>query len=169
MTSLHLHPLLIVAALLVGAAAMIAWRLRETSAPVTARKIVAPPLGMSTGLAMFLLPAARVPWKWAAAAFLSGALVLSIPLARTSRLVRRGDVVRMQRSKAFLWILLALVAARLALRGYLEQVLSPLQTGGILFLLAFGMIVPWRVAMLLAYRRLAAEGAARGAAPAPEP
>src|SRR5512141_1128232 len=61
---------------------------------------------MSTGLAMFLAPAARVPPAWAGAAFLLGATVLSIPLARTSRLVRRGDVVVLERSGAFLWVVL---------------------------------------------------------------
>src|SRR5690349_10871865 len=97
---------------------MIAWRVRETSTPVSTRKIVAPPLGMSTGLAMFLSPAVHVPWSWAATALLFGAVVLAIPLGRTSRLVRSGDVVLMQRSRAFLWILLGLVAVRLLLRTW---------------------------------------------------
>lgn len=149
-----LPPLFLLAATLVGAAAMIAWRLREASAPVTLRKIIAPPLGMSTGFAMFLVSATRVPWAWGGAAFLLGALVFSIPLARGSRLVRHGDVVLVERSRAFLWILVGLVLARLALRAWVEQVLSPLQTGGLFFLLAFGMVLRWRVAMLVAYRRL---------------
>jgi membrane protein CcdC involved in cytochrome C biogenesis len=150
----HLSPPLTLAATLIGAAAVIAWRLRETSTPVSTPKIVAPPLGMSTGLAMFLAPAARVPWLWAATAFLLGAVVFSIPVARTSRLVRRGDVVLMQRSKAFLAILLGLVALRFALRSYVEHLVSPAQTAGLMFLLAFGMILRWRVGMLIAYRRL---------------
>jgi membrane protein CcdC involved in cytochrome C biogenesis len=154
MPIVHVHPLFMVAASLAGAGAMIAWRLRETSRPVTMRRIVGPPLGMSTGLAMFLAPAARVPWSWALAAFLLGALVLAIPVARASRLVRRGDVVLLERSRAFLWILLGVVAVRLALRTYVEQVLSPMQTGGLFFLLAYGMILRWRVSMLLSYRRL---------------
>ena len=147
-------PLFTIAAALVGAAAVLLWRLHETTRPITPRKIVGPPLGMSTGLAMFLAPATRVSWTWATAAFLFGATFLAIPVARTSRLVREGDVVLMKRSKAFLWILLALVAFRLALRGYVGRFLSAPQTGGVLFLLAFGMIVRWRLGMLLAYRRL---------------
>jgi membrane protein CcdC involved in cytochrome C biogenesis len=151
---LHAHPLLMIAATLAGAGAMIAWRLRETSRPVSFWRIVGPPLGMSTGLSMFVAPAARVPWSWALAAFLLGALVFAIPVSRTSRLVRRGDEVHMERSKAFLWILLGLVAVRFGLRAWIEEVVSPLQSGGLLFLLAFGMILRWRVAMLLDYRRL---------------
>ncbi|HET9553006.1 MAG TPA: cytochrome c biogenesis protein CcdC [Anaeromyxobacteraceae bacterium] len=150
----HIHPLLMIAASLAGAGAMIAWRLRETSRPVSLWGIIGPPLGMSTGLAMFAAPAARVPWSWALAAFLLGALVFAIPVARTSRLVKRGDAVHMERSKAFLWILLGLVAVRFGLRAWIEEVVSPLQSGALLFLLAFGMILRWRVAMLLDYRRL---------------
>ena len=145
---------------------MLAWRVREARTPVSTRKIVVPPLGMSTGFLMFLAPAARVPWAWASAAFALGALVFSIPLTRTSRLVRTGDVVWMQRSRAFLWILIGLVAVRTALRAYVEQVVSPLQTGALFFVLAFGMIARWRIAMLLEYRRLCA-GPARVGEPLP--
>lgn len=162
MPLLHVHPAIMIAATLAGGAAMIAWRMRETSRPVTLRKIVIPPLGMSTGFAMFALPAARLPWTWAVAALLAGALVLAIPLARASRLVRRGDEIHLERSRAFLWILLGLVAFRLALRGWIEQHVSTVQTGAIFFLLAFGMIARWRIAMLLDYRRLLAPGALPG-------
>lgn len=150
----QIHPIVMVAAMLAGAAVMIAWRVREASVPVTVRKIVAPPLGMSTGLSMFVVPAFRVPWSWAAAAFLVGALVLSIPLARTSTLVRSGDAVLVQRSRAFLWILLGLVAARFALRAWVEQYVTPAQTGALFFLLALGTVLRWRVGMLRAYLRL---------------
>lgn len=150
----HVHPLIVAAVTLAGAAAMVAWRVRETATPVTVRKIVAPPLGMSTGLAMFAVPAFRVPWSWAAGALLVGAVALSVPLARTSRLVRRGDAVVMQRSRAFLSILLGLVAVRFGARAWLERILTTAQTGGLFFLLAFGTIVRWRTAMLLSYLRL---------------
>jgi membrane protein CcdC involved in cytochrome C biogenesis len=137
-----------------GAAVMLAWRIRETTRAITERAIVIPPLGMSTGFCMFLLPAARIPLAWALAAFLLGAVVLSIPLERSSRLTRRGDTIMMQRSPAFLWILIGLVVVRLALRSYVEHLVSPIQTGAIFFVLAFGMIVRWRVGMWLAYRQL---------------
>ena len=158
--ALHVHPLLMIGATLAGAGAMIAWRLRESRAPVTVRKLVAPPLGMSTGLSMFAAPAFRVPWAWGAAALLAGALVLAVPLARTSTLVRRGEEIVVQRSRAFLWILLALVAVRFGLRAWVEHHVSPMQTGAILFLLALGMILRWRPAMLIDYRRLPTEPAA---------
>jgi membrane protein CcdC involved in cytochrome C biogenesis len=151
---LRAHPLLLVLASLAGASAVIVWRFRETSRPVSARKIIVPPLAMSTGFFMFLAPPTRVPLLWAGAALLLGALVLSYPMARTSRLTRRGDVILMERSKAFLLILVGLVALRFALRAYVEQFVTPAQTGALFYLLAFGMITRWRATMLVQYLRL---------------
>jgi membrane protein CcdC involved in cytochrome C biogenesis len=145
---------LLVITSLLGAAAIIAWRVRETQRPVTVRKIIIPPLGMSTGFSMFAYPPTRIPVSWALAAFALGALLLSYPLVKSSRLVRSGETVMLERSKAFLWILLGLVAVRFAARSYVEQYVSPLQTGSIFFVLAFGMILRWRVLMYLEYRRL---------------
>ncbi len=139
---------------LVGAAVLIAWRVRETRTPVTPPKLLIPPVGMATGFGMFALPQFHVPLAWALAAFLAGAVMLSPALILTSELAREGDAVFMRRSRAFLWILLALVALRLALRAYVEQYVSTFQTGALFFLLAFGMLLPWRVAMYLGYRRL---------------
>jgi membrane protein CcdC involved in cytochrome C biogenesis len=157
----HYRPLIAVAASIVGAVAVMIWRLRETKSPVSTKKLVIPPLGMSTGFSMFLAPATRVPLSWALVAFLAGALVFSEPLARTSTLTREGDAVFMKRSRAFLWILIALVAVRFALRAYVEQYVSPAQTGGLFFVLAFGMILRWRAGLLVEYRRLIAQPAAR--------
>ena len=142
---------------LVGAALVMFWRMRETKRPVTTRSIVIPPLGMSTGFSMFVYAPMRIPFGWAVSAFLVGAAFLSYPLIRSSRLVRDGDTIFLRRSRAFLWILLGLVALRVAAREYVGQYISPLQTGSIFFVLAFGMIVVWRVTMLLEYRRLRGE------------
>ena len=149
----HLRlPLLIMSIL--GGAVVFSWRLSETNRPITAKKILIPPLGMSTGLFMFVYPPTRIPLSWALAAVASGTILFTYPLARTSKLMRDGAVIRLQRSRAFLWILLGLVAVRFAARGYVEQHVSPLQTGSIFFLIALGMIVPWRILMYLEYRKL---------------
>src|SRR5271155_3302056 len=108
-----------------GFMVVLAWRIREGRSAVTLRKIVIPPLGMATGFSMFLVPAFRVPWAWAAGAFVLGALVLAYPLVRTSRLALQGDTV-----------------------------MSVQQTAGLFFVLAFGMILRWRLSMLFEYRRL---------------
>lgn len=154
----HPGPLLTVVMAVVGAGAMLLWRLRETMRPVSVANLVAPPLGMSTGLSMFAAPAMRVPLAWAAAALLVGAVVLAVPLARTSHLVRKGEAVFMRRSRAFLAILLGLVAVRVLLRVYIERVMSPGQAAAILYLVALGMIVRWRGGMLAAYLALRREG-----------
>src|SRR5690348_1472799 len=91
-----------------GAAAVMAWRVRETKRPVSTKKIIIPPLGMATGFCMFIAPAFRVPWTWAVVSFLVGAIVLAYPLLRTSRLVRDGDTVWMQRSNVFFAVLIVL-------------------------------------------------------------
>ena len=59
-----------------------------------------PPLAMSTGFVMFLSPEFRVPWSWAAGAFVLGALVLSYPLLRTSRLAPATLYSRMLAGRA---------------------------------------------------------------------
>ncbi len=144
----------IVLASLFGAAVVLLWRVRETTRPATARSILIPPLGMSTGFSMFILPQTRVPPAMGIGAFLLGALCLSYPLIHTSRLVRQGETILLQRSKAFLWILLGLLTLRIVLRAYVERFMSPMQTAALFFLLAFGMLLPWRVVMYLRYRAL---------------
>lgn len=142
---------------LIGAGLVMAYRVRESTRPINTRRIVIPPLGMSTGFSMFLYPPARIPLLWAAGAFLVGALILSFPLVMTSKLRREGDVVMLKRSPAFLWILIGLVAVRIVLRTYVGRYVDPLQTAGLFFVLAFGMVSVWRVRMLLEYRKLMQE------------
>lgn len=153
-----MQPVTIVGSL-VGAAVILVWRVRETRRPVTAPKILIPPLGMATGFCMFFAPQMRVPLLWGIAAFAAGAIFLSHPLIRTSTLTREGDTIWLRRSKAFLAILLALVALRLLLRAYVEQYVSTTQTAALFFLLAFGMLLPWRITMFLRYRKLVGSSA----------
>jgi membrane protein CcdC involved in cytochrome C biogenesis len=137
-----------------GFLAVMAWRIREGQTPVTIRKIVIPPLGMATGFCMFIVPAFRLPFTWAIGAFAIGALVLSYPLILTSRLKLVGESVMMHRSIAFFVVVVVLAAVRYYARGYFDRVITIEQTGALFFVLAFGMILRWRVSMLLEYRRL---------------
>ena len=145
---------------LAGLAGVIAWRVRESRSPVSVRKIVFPPLGMATGFSMFAVPAFRIPWTWGAAAFLIGALALAYPLLATTRLVRQGDTVMMRRSAAFFTVIVALAAIRLLARGYFDAIITAEQSGGLMFVLAFGMIVRWRARMFFEYRKLTQAAAA---------
>jgi membrane protein CcdC involved in cytochrome C biogenesis len=139
---------------IVGFFVVLAWRIREGRTAVTMRKIVIPPLGMATGFCMFLAPGFRVPLLWALAAFLLGAAVLAYPLVKTSRLKLVEDEVMMHRSAAFFGVMAALAIIRIAAHTYLDTVISIQQSAGLFFVLAFGMVVRWRVSMLLEYRRL---------------
>jgi len=137
-----------------GLAAVLTWRVRETRSPVSVPKIVIPPLGMASGFSMFLVPAFRVPWMWAVGAFLFGTSVLAYPLLVTSHLARVDGNVIARRSNAFIAVTLVLAGLRFLARGYLDTILSATQTASLFYLLAFGMILRWRTAMLLQYRQL---------------
>ncbi len=139
---------------LAGMCAVLAWRIREGRTAVTIRKIVIPPLGMATGFSMFVVPAFRVPWVWGTVAFLVGAIALAYPLLVTSRLERDGDAIMMKRSSAFFIVIIVLATIRFLARSYLDTVLSMEQTGALFFVLAFGMILRWRMSMLFEYRAL---------------
>lgn len=140
----------------VGLIGVLVWRIREGRTAVTVRKIIIPPLGMATGFSMFFVPAFRVPFLWAAIAFLVGAILLAWPLLRTSRLVRDGDSIMMQRSNAFFGVVIFLAAIRYMARGYFDSLMTIQQTAALFFVLAFGMILRWRLRMLSEYRTLTA-------------
>jgi membrane protein CcdC involved in cytochrome C biogenesis len=109
---------------------------------------------MATGFCMFLVPAFRIPLSWAVCAFLVGAAVLAYPLLRTSRLVRDGESIMMQRSNVFFLVVIGLAVIRLLARGYIDTFLNMNQTAALFFVLAFGMIVRWRLRMFFEYRQL---------------
>ncbi len=137
-----------------GLTGVLIWRVREGRTAMTLKKIVMPPLGMASGFCMFIVPAFRVPLLWAVVAFLSGAILLAYPLLATSRLHREGDIIMMKRSGAFFAVIVVLAIVRYAARGYLNNVMSVDQTAALFFVLAFGMILRWRMSMLMEFRAL---------------
>lgn len=151
-----LHAPLVVGIL--GALVVLAWRVRESRRPVTLVGIIAPPLGMATGLSMFVVPVFRVPCSWAVLSFMVGAVVLAVPLMRTSRLSVEESVVMAERSPAFFLVIIALAAIRIFARQYIAAYLSMAQTASLSYLLALGMISRWRAAMYRDYRRLVRNG-----------
>ncbi|MCR8642742.1 cytochrome c biogenesis protein CcdC [Paenibacillus sp. N1-5-1-14] len=148
------HYLSILASL-VGGLLVIFLRMRSSDKPTNMRKIIIPPLGMSTGFLMFVVPMMRIPWTWGIVAFLVGAVFFAYPLIRTSKLHVVGLDILLTRSKSFIFIIVGLLAIRLLLHDYIEQYVSIAQTGALFFILAFGMILPWRIAMALEYMKLA--------------
>jgi membrane protein CcdC involved in cytochrome C biogenesis len=139
---------------LAGASAVLAWRVQEGRTAVTLRKILIPPLGMATGFSMFVVRDFRIPLLWALCAFLLGAIGLAYPLLRTSRLVCDGKTIMMQRSNAFFLVVIGLAAVRILAHGYLDRFVDVKQTAALFFVLAFGMILRWRLWMYFEYRQL---------------
>ena len=60
----------------------------------------------------------------------------------------------MKPSKAFIFILVGLLAVRVALKSYLSQSIDLAELSGMFFLLAFAMIVSWRIAMYRSFTKL---------------
>ncbi|HEY1805018.1 MAG TPA: cytochrome c biogenesis protein CcdC [Terracidiphilus sp.] len=150
-------PLITAVVSIVGLAGVLAWRIREGRSAVTLKKIVMPPLGMATGFCMFFVPAFRVPWAWGLGAFFIGAIIFAYPLLLTSDLHLKDGVIMMKRSSAFFAVIVVLAVVRYLARGYFDRFMSLEQTGAFFYLLAFGMIVRWRLKLLLAWRTLTAE------------
>lgn len=138
---------------LIMATAVIFVRMRRQKKPVSAKSIILPPFFMATGFAMFFFPEAATPPMYDVIAFFVG-MILSIPLILTSRFEIVGQDVYLKRSRAFFFILLGLLIIRIIIKLLINDSFTPIQTGGLFFLLAFGMLVPWRIAMLVMYRQL---------------
>ena len=151
-----LRPWMSVVSAVIGFFVILTWRVREGQTPVTLRKIIIPPLGMATGFCMFLAPPFRVHFTYALVAFLLGALVLAWPLIRTSHLKIVDGQVMMHRSSSFFIVLVVLAVIRISAHSYLDTLMTVPQTGALFFVLAFGMILHWRVNMLLEYRSVTA-------------
>lgn len=128
------------------------FRMRETREPVTSRKIIIPPLAMSTGFLQFVFPAFRITWLEAGEAFLVG-IMFSVFLIMTSKFEIKGDHVYLVRSKAFIFIIIGLFAIRLGLKWYIGSSISIFETSSLFFIVAFGMILPWRLAMLFLFMK----------------
>jgi len=164
---MHLSPTTTIVTSIVGAIVVLIWRVREGQTPITLKKILIPPAGMATGFSMFFVPIFRFPWLWALAAFLIGAILLAWPLLATSRLHREGEVIMMKRSSAFFLVIVVLALVRFIARGYFNRIMTLEQTGGLFFILAFGMILRWRLGMFFEYRRLTTRSAPAAIAPEP--
>ncbi|WP_126426089.1 CcdC family protein [Brevibacillus marinus] len=141
-----------IAALLI-AGMVIALRLRMMKRPVTTKSILLPPLMMTTGFSMFHFPEVLTPLSYDLVAFLVGTL-FSIPLILSSRFEVVGKEIYLKRSNVFIGILLALVIVRLVVKVEVGDLFTPLQTAGLFFVLAYGMILPWRIAVYIMYRQI---------------
>ncbi|EIT86873.1 CcdC protein [Fictibacillus macauensis ZFHKF-1] len=130
-------------------------RLKATSKPVDAKKVILPPFFMATGFLMFVFPVFRVTWSEAAEAFLVGC-VFSLFLIKTSNFEKRGEAIYLKRSKGFVVILIALFLIRMGMKQFFGHYISVGETSGLFFIVAFGMILPWRFAMYFKFKKVKA-------------
>lgn len=135
------------------AVTMIFVRLRASKRPASMKRIILPPIFMSTGALMFLFPVFRVTWLQVIEALAVGAL-FSIFLIWTSKFEVRKDAIYLIPSKAFIFILAGLLIVRISFKLIFSQTLPFGEISGMFFLLAFGMIATWRIAMLIKYTKL---------------
>ncbi|MDM5298260.1 DUF1453 family protein [Bacillus pumilus] len=128
-------------------------RIKSSAKPATAKKIILPPIFMSTGALMFFVPMFQVTGAEFLEAITVG-MFFSIFLIKTSKFEIRGNDIYLKRSKAFVFILIGLLVLRIGLKTILSTSIDYGALSGMFWILAFGMIVPWRVAMYLSFRKI---------------
>lgn len=135
------------------ATTMIIVRARVARKPTSAKKIILPPIMMSTGALMFIFPAFRVETIQIIEAILLG-IIFSIFLIKSTKFEIRNGEIYLIPSKLFIFILFGLLIVRLIIKLIIGSIISFGETSGLFFLLAFGMMITWRVAMLYKYQQL---------------
>ena len=128
-------------------------RMKASKKPATVKKIILPPFFMSTGALMYVFEPFRLSGTEIIEAILLG-MFFSIFLIMTSRFEIKDEQIYIKRSKAFVFVLLGLIVVRTLLKFILSSSIDVGEIGGMFFLIAFSMIVPWRVAMYYQYKKL---------------
>ncbi|MFO1443700.1 cytochrome c biogenesis protein CcdC [Bacillus sp. Bva_UNVM-123] len=128
-------------------------RMKASTKPTSAKKIILPPIFMSTGALMFIFPTFRVTPLEIIEAVGVG-MLFSILLIKTSKFEIRDNQIYLKRSKAFVFILIGLLVVRIIAKLILSSSIDVGQLSGMFWILAFGMIVPWRIAMYRDFRKL---------------
>lgn len=129
-------------------------RAKSAQKPASVKKIILPPVFMSTGALMFVHPMFRVTPVEVLEAVVVG-MLFSILLIKTSSFEIRENDIYMKRSKAFIYILVGLLVIRIVLKSVLSTSIDFGELSGMFWILAFAMIVPWRIAMYVKYKKLA--------------
>ncbi|HHY21153.1 MAG TPA: DUF1453 family protein [Bacilli bacterium] len=131
-------------------------RMKAAKKPATVKKIILPPLFMSTGALMFLYEPTR-PAPLQVLEAISVGMLFSILLIKTTKFEIRDQHIYLKRSKAFVFILVGLLVARIIMKLIIGGTINVEELSGMFYLLAYGMIVPWRIAMYFSFRKLEKE------------
>ncbi|MGO4887645.1 CcdC family protein [Anaerobacillus sp. MEB173] len=128
-------------------------RIRATKRPASVKKIILPPLFMSTGFFMFVYEPARISYLQALEALAVG-IIFSILLIKTSKFEIKHNEIYLKQSKMFIFVLFGLLVLRIIIKLIIGVNIEIFELAGMFFVLAYGMIIPWRVAMLMSYKKL---------------
>ena len=108
---------------------------------------------MSSGALMFIFPEFRLnPYEIVEACVIG--VIFSFFLIKTTKFEIRDNLVFLIPSKSFVFILFGLLLIRIIIKLIIGSAISFGETSGMFFLLALSMIVTWRIAMVVKYRRL---------------
>ncbi|MBP1967958.1 membrane protein CcdC involved in cytochrome C biogenesis [Virgibacillus natechei] len=135
------------------ASVMIVVRLKVAKKPTSIKKIILPPLFMSTGALMFIFPEFQIKWIQVFEALAVG-MICSVFLIKTSKFEIQEQDIYLIPSKAFAFILIGLLLFRIIFKLAIGSSISLGETSGMFFMLAFGMIVTWRISMLYKFVQL---------------
>jgi len=128
-------------------------RMRASKKPTNEKKIIIPPIAMSSGALMFLFEQFRVPPMQILEAVAVG-MVFSTILIATSKFEVKGQDIYLKRSKAFVFILFGLLIFRVVAKMVLSSSIDVGELAGMFWILAFAMLVPWRIAMLIQFIKI---------------
>lgn len=128
-------------------------RIKGQKKPVSAKKILIPPIAMSSGALMFIFPEFRLTPLEIVEAVIVG-MVFSTVLIATSKFEIRDNEIYMKRSKLFFFIIVALLIIRTVWKSALSNSFEPGELAGMFWLLAFSMLCPWRIAMFIKYKKI---------------
>lgn len=123
-------------------------RKHASKTPLTLKKIIIPPVMMSTGALMYIFPYFRLSWIHIAETIVIGA-IFSVVLIFTTKYEVKNSELYVRQTKAFPVILMGLLLARIALKYIFSLNTTPGEIGGMFFLLAFVMIGIWRLSMFI--------------------
>ena len=129
---------------------MVFVRMKAANRPTSVKRIVLPPLFMSTGALMFIFPYFRIEWIQVAEAIGVG-VIFSIFLIFTSNFEYKDGNIYLKPSKIFPIILVVLLVVRLFAKQYMGQYNELGELAGRFYLLAFGMLFTWRMVMLIKF------------------
>lgn len=128
-------------------------RMRAHKRPINAKRIIIPPFAMSTGALMFIFEPFRLTTAEIVEVVILGALCSLLLIWKTKFEIRDNEIY-LQKSKAFVFILFGLLAIRIIVKLILQDSVDIGELAGMFFLLAFSMIICWRIAMLIKYQKV---------------